>query len=82
MTETNKKFNYFQFKHIDEDTSVRINLNAMYVGDVIDAFVSFLRGCGHYEKTIYEHMSEISDAYFEYEEKRNKFKKDPDIELS
>lgn len=79
--EKTKKFNYFQFKHIDEDTTVRINLNAMFVGDVIDSFVLFLKGCGHFEKAIYEHMSEISDAYFEYEEKRNKLKDHPDIDL-
>jgi len=70
MTET-EQFNYFEFKHIDGDTSTTHTLTSMYVTDVIDQFVCFLLGCGHYNKSIYEHMSSISEQYFDLEEKRN-----------
>ena len=70
MTET-EQFNYFEFKHIDGDTSTTHTLTSMYVTDVIDQFVCFLLGCGHYNKAIYENMYSISEQYFDLEEKRN-----------
>lgn len=64
-------YNHFELKHIDDKTTVTCSFQAMFTSEVIDNFISFLRGCGHYEKGIYEHMSSISEEYFEMEEKRN-----------
>lgn len=44
----------------------------MFCSEVIDNFVQFLLGCGHYETAIYEHMASVSEEYFELENKRNK----------
>lgn len=68
---TEEQFNHFEFKHVDGNTTITSTIDAMFVTEVIDAFVCFLCGCGHYEKTIHEHMSSISEEYFELEEKRN-----------
>jgi hypothetical protein len=68
---TKEQFNYFEFKHVDGNTTVTNTIQAMFVGDVIDQFVCFLHGCGHYNKAIYEHMCSISEQYFDVEEKRN-----------
>lgn len=68
---TEEQFNYFEFKHVDGDTTVTNTVQTMFVTDVIDQFVCFLLGCGHYNKAIYEHMSSISEQYFELEEARN-----------
>ena len=68
---TEEQFNHFEFKHVDGNTTITNTVNAMFVTEVIDSFVCFLRGCGHYEKAIYEHMSSISEEYFDLEEKRN-----------
>lgn len=68
---TEEQFNHFEFKHVDDNTTTTHTITSMYVGDVIDQFVCFLLGCGHYNKGIYEHMSSISEQYFELEEARN-----------
>jgi hypothetical protein len=34
--------------------------------------VEFLRGCGHYDEVIYGCMQEISNEYFEYQDKKLK----------
>lgn len=68
---TKEKFNHFEFKHVDGNTTITSTVNTMFVTEVIDSFVCFLCGCGHWNKAIYEHMSSISEEYFELEEKRN-----------
>ena len=71
MNTPKEQFNYFEFKHIDGNTTTTHTITAMYVNDVINQFVCFLLGCGHYNKGIYEHMSSIAEEHFELEEKRN-----------
>lgn len=68
---TEQKFNYFEFKHIEGNTKAKHMVQAMFVDEVIDAFVCFLLGCGHHHKAIYSHLSSISEEYFDLEEKRN-----------
>jgi hypothetical protein len=67
-----QKFNYYEFKHIEGNTTVTYTFSEMYTSKIIDEFISFLRGCGHFEPGIYEHMSSISEEYFEIQEKLNK----------
>lgn len=68
---TEELFNHFEFKHTDGNTTITTAVEAMFVTEAIDSFVCFLRGCGHYEKAIYEHMASISEEYFDLEERRN-----------
>lgn len=68
---TEEQFNHFEFKYVDGNTTITSTVNAMFVGEVIDSFICFLCGCNHYEKTIHEHMSSVSEEYFDIEERRN-----------
>ena len=42
----------------------------VFTDKIVEAFVDFLRGCGHFDSCIYEHMRHMSDQYFEMEEKK------------
>ena len=68
---TEEQFNHFEFKHVDGNTTTTNTVNTMFVSEVIDSFICFLRGCGHYDRAIYEHMSSVSEQYFDMEEKLN-----------
>ena len=68
-------YNHYQFKHIDEDTTYMVSFNADMGDQVIDTFVTFMSGCGFSDDFIYSHMSEVSELYFEVQEKKQKLVK-------
>lgn len=65
-------YNYFELKHIDDGTTVTCTFQAMFSNEIIDNFITFMRGCGHSDKAMYEYMATISEEYFEMESKRIK----------
>lgn len=60
----------YLFHHTADDTEVKVTVKDVFVDKIIESFVQFLRGCGHYDSCIYENMRELADQYFELEEKR------------
>ena len=54
----------------------------VFTDKIVEAFVDFLRGCGHFDSCIYEHMRHMSDQYFEMEEKKTEIWKvsKPEVE--
>lgn len=60
----------YLFHHTTDETEVNVVVKDVFVDKIIEAFVQFLRGCGHYDSCIYENMRELADQYFELEEKR------------
>ena len=68
---TEKQFNHFEFKHVDDNTTITNTVQAMFVGEVIDSFICFIRGCGHCDKAIYDYMASVSEEYYDMEERKN-----------
>lgn len=54
----------YEFKHTYKDLNgniqsvVEVSFNAEYLGDIVDEFRDFLRGCGFGEKLILEYIPE------------------------
>lgn len=68
-------YNHYQFKHTDEDTTYMVSFNADMGDQVIDTFVTFMSCCGFSDDFIYSHMFEVSELYFEAQEKKQKLVK-------
>ena len=60
----------YLFQHTTDDTEIKVIVKDVFVDKIIEAFVQFLRGCGHYDSCIYENMHELAEEYFELEKKR------------
>ena len=67
----------YLFHHTSDDTEVTVVVKDVFTDKIIEAFVQFLRGCGHYDSCIYENMRELADQYFELEEKRMERERQP-----
>jgi len=59
---------YFHCKSENVETTTVVK--DVFTDKIVEAFVDFLRGCGHFDSCIYEHMRHMSDQYFEMEEKK------------
>jgi len=60
----------YVFQHKTDEMELKVLVKDVFTDKIIEHFVDFLRGCGHYDKCIYENMRELADHYFELEEKR------------
>ena len=59
---------YFYCKSENVETTTVVK--DVFTDKIVEAFVDFLRGCGHFDSCIYKHMRHMSDQYFEMEEKK------------
>lgn len=55
----------FTLLYEDEDTKVLHEFKGLIADDVIQHVISFLKGCGYCESSIYEVMQEKAEIYFE-----------------
>lgn len=65
------------FQHKTEGLEINAVVSDVFTDKIIEHFVDFLKGCGHYESCIYENLRELSDQYFELEEKRKEKERQP-----
>ena len=65
-------YNHYEFKHVDDDTTLTLSFTADMATTVIDSFIQFMSGCGFKDDFIYEYMSEIADMHFEIQKKKEK----------
>jgi hypothetical protein len=55
----------FTLLYEDVDTRVLYECNGIIADEVISHIISFLKGCGYCESSIYEVMQEKAEMYFE-----------------
>lgn len=60
-------------QHKTDNFELKVVVKDVLTNSIIESFVSFLLGCGHYDECIYETMRELSDTYFEIKQKRKEF---------
>ena len=59
-------FNTFKFQNIDSTSITAVELCADGCQEVVDQFISFMRGCGYIDVNIYESMSNAVEEYDRY----------------
>lgn len=60
----------FYLLHQDGNSQNLTVFQEVFCDSVVRHIVDFLRSCGHYDSVIYSCLREITDEYFEYEEKK------------
>lgn len=68
--EEEKAHDLFYLHHTDGTTEYFYKFEEVFADNIVRHFVDFLRGCGHFDDPIYSAMREISDEYFESQEKK------------
>jgi hypothetical protein len=59
-------FNTFKFQNIDSIATTTVELCADGCQEVVDQFISFMRGCGYMDVNIYASMSNAVEEYDSY----------------
>jgi hypothetical protein len=62
-------YNTFGFIHLDGKDRHVTFFQQDFVDCIIDNFVTFLKGCGFNEESIYELMKDQADSYFQQKDK-------------
>ena len=62
----------YAFQHKDcEGVETVVKFNQIFTDKVVENFVAFLRGCGHFDVCIYTAMQLLCEEYFEAMKKEN-----------
>lgn len=59
-------FNTFKFQNIDSTATTTVELSADGCQEIVDQFISFMRGCGYMDVNIYASMSNAVEEYDSY----------------
>jgi acetolactate synthase small subunit len=59
-------FNSFKFQKIDSTSTTTIELSVDGCQEVVDEFISFMRGCGYMDANIYAAMANAEEEYRGY----------------
>jgi len=59
-------FNSFKFHKIDSTSTTTIELSADGCQEVVNEFISFMRGCGYMDANIYVAMENAVEEYASY----------------
>jgi hypothetical protein len=59
-------FNEFTFSKTDNNSTVTLDLKADGCQEVVDGFISFMRGCSYMDVSIYAAMANAVEEYDSY----------------
>jgi acetolactate synthase small subunit len=59
-------FNTFKFQNIDSTSTTTVEVCVDGCQEVVDQFISFMRGCGYMDVNIYASMSNAVEEYDGY----------------
>jgi hypothetical protein len=62
-------YNYYEFKHIDDETTYLVSFNAELGSSIIDSFVQFMCGCGFAKDYVIEYMEDIVEEHKDMKKK-------------
>jgi hypothetical protein len=65
-------FNQFKFEKTDINSTITLEVNADGCQQVMDEFISFMRGCGFMDANIYEAMGNAVEENACYQDHINK----------
>ena len=60
-------FNQFKFEHTDNNSTLTLEVNADRFQEIVDEFISFMRGSGFMDASIYSAMENAVEEYSEYQ---------------
>ena len=60
-------FNQFKFGHTDSNSTLTLEVNADGCQEIVDEFISFMRGCGFMDVNIYSAMENAVEEYSGYQ---------------
>jgi hypothetical protein len=65
-------FNQFKFEHTDNNSTLTLEVGADGCQEIVDEFISFMRGCGFMDVNIYDAMENAVEEHTAYQEHINK----------
>ena len=65
-------FNQFKFEKVDDNSTLTLEVNADGCQEIVDEFISFLRGCGFMDENIYAAMENAVEENTCYRDHINK----------
>lgn len=63
---TSNTFNSFKFQRVDSNSTLTCELSADGCQEIVDEFISFMRGCGFMDVNIYTVMENAVEEYASY----------------
>ena len=60
-------FNQFKFEHTDSNSTLTLEVNADGCQEIVDEFISFMRGAGFMDASIYSAMENAVEEYSGYQ---------------
>ena len=60
-------FNQFKFGHTDSNSTLVLEVNADGCQEIVDEFISFMRGCGFMDVNIYSAMENAVEEHTSYQ---------------
>jgi predicted xylose isomerase-like sugar epimerase len=65
-------FNQFKFEKTDNNSTITVEVKADGCQEIVDEFISFMRGCGFMDVNIYDAMENAVEEHTAYQEHINK----------
>jgi hypothetical protein len=63
---TSNTFNSFKFQRVDDNSTLTCELSADGCQEIVDEFISFMRGCGFMDVNIYSAMENAVEEHASY----------------
>ena len=60
-------FNQFKFENTDNNSTLTLEVKADGCQEIVDEFISFMRGCGFMDVNIYSAMENAMEEYTSYQ---------------
>ena len=60
-------FNQFKFERVDGNSTLTLEVNVHGCQEIVDEFISFLRGCGFMDVNIYSAMENAVEEHTSYQ---------------
>ena len=64
---TSNTFNSFKFQRVDSSSTLTCEVSADGCQEIVDEFISFMRGCGFMDASIYSAMENAVEEYSSYQ---------------
>ena len=69
---TSNTFNSFKFQRVNSNSTLTCEVSADGCQEIVDEFISFMRGCGFMDVNIYSAMENAVEEYAVYSDHINK----------
>ena len=60
-------FNQFKFEKIDNNSTITLEVKGDSCQEIVDEFISFMRGCGFMDASIYSAMENVVEEHTSYQ---------------